>query len=83
MPEPPTEARFTTETATLKTLRAYFAELDGAVTELGELWEASGEGAGTTRAAVAAPLRRIAGRAELIEVSLLWLEHLRAEKDFS
>ena len=34
MPEPPTEARFTTEAATLRTLRAYFAELEGAVAEL-------------------------------------------------
>jgi hypothetical protein len=77
MPEPP-HARFATERDTRRTLEGYLGEIEDALGEFAALWEVSG---GSPARAEAAPaLRRLAGRAELIELGLLWLEQLESER---
>jgi hypothetical protein len=77
MPEPPDE-RFATERDTRRALEGYLGEMEDALGEFAALWEAAGGSPGRAEAAPA--LRRLAGRAELIELGLLWLEELESER---
>jgi hypothetical protein len=81
MVQPPTEKPLSEEDTVLA-LRNYFHQLQFAQCEFEELWYATGQGDRLPgEQALKQLLRRIAGRAELMEVAFVWLRMLREDAE--